>query len=76
MLGLLVLFVFLAKGACQIQPNFVNGLCPSEIKPWSKVLQKFTRCILESTKGKTEPGFQPGAISPPWNQGGEPRASS
>lgn len=37
-LGLLVLFVFLAKGACQIQPNFVNGLCPSEIKLWSKLL--------------------------------------
>lgn len=37
-LSLLVLFVFLAKGACQIQPNFVNGLCPSKIKLWSKLL--------------------------------------
>lgn len=37
-LGLLVLFCFLEKGACQIQPNFVSGFCPSKIKLWSKLL--------------------------------------
>lgn len=74
-LGLLVLFVFLAKDACPIQPNFGNGLCPSKVKLWSKLLHKFTRCICESVEGRTEPVTEPEAVPPPWNQGGEPRPS-
>lgn len=75
-LGLLVLFVFLAKGACPTQPSFGNGLCPSKVKLWSKLLCKFTRCICESAEGRTEPVIEPKAVPPPWNQGGEPGLSS
>lgn len=71
-LGLLVLFVFLEKGACQIQPKFVSGLCPSKIKLWSKLLfaAQIHPLYLWICRG------QNGACDSTWgcwNQGGEPR---
>lgn len=71
-LGQLVLFGFLEKGACQIQPNFVSGLCPSKIKLCSKLLfaaqiQPLYLWICPGQNGACD------STQSCWNQGGEPR---